>query len=145
MLPEQELLELIAHKLRFLEQKPLVAFLGSLQPLNWVPPQDVHALLTTLGAPLAPQAARFPAQAEVVLVFLEGVGLSEGVALLPQLALLPGLDSTLAVQKSQVYVLNYEWFQQAASVSKLECLAEMLYPRLFSFGHQGSAWLNLAI
>lgn len=145
MLPEQEFLELIAHKLRFVTEKTPLAVVHSLQNLGQQAPSYLHEQLSPFCVQLLAPAEYLAPQAAVVLVFVAGLDVPQGVALLPQLATLPGLDSTFAVQNNRVCLLSEPWFAQADGLAQLECLAELLYPRFFAFGHQGSAWIPLSV
>lgn len=145
MLPEQEFSELIAHKLRFVAEKTPLAVVHSMQNLAQPAPSYLYEQLSHFGVQLLSPAECFAPQAAVVLVFIAELDVPQGVALLPQLAALPGLDRTLAVQNNRVYLLSEPWFSQADGLAQLECLAEVLYPRFFAFGHQGVAWIPLSV
>lgn len=141
----EELLELIAHKLKFVEDRPLVMGLASVRPLGVIHADYWLAKLKAIGAQAAPQHVEMLSkEIEVLLLKLEGFSLAESLAQLPELMAIEGWDQTRALQNQKVYILDDRLFESASALEQTEMLAEMIYPKFFTFGHEGKAWVKFS-
>ncbi|MFM6975317.1 MAG: hypothetical protein ACKOW2_00505 [Sphingobacteriaceae bacterium] len=147
MLAEAELLELIAHKIRFIEQKPSVfgihdiPFSGQIMNKVWV------ELIEKVGAiylgPVSSVQAALPKLADTLIIQPSGLSISETLSSLPDLMAISGWNETHAVIQQKVFLVNDVLFQYLTTLEQIEILAEIIYPKLFAFGHEGSAWIKL--
>ncbi|MFM6953900.1 MAG: hypothetical protein ACKOWL_02830 [Sphingobacteriaceae bacterium] len=135
----EELEELIAHKLRFLSKKTSVVVLGDVAPLQVHSSFIFEQIAQKIGAVLLPVN---PVQAEAMVLIgcLSGKSLAEAMNAIPQILQIPYLQAN---DKNRAYLLHEEWFLQADALLQLECLAEIVYPNFFTFGHQGIAWVEI--
>jgi hypothetical protein len=139
MLAAEELQELIAHKLRFLSQKASCLVLANVDPLQVHPATIFAEIATKIGALLLPLDSK-QTEPTILICCFSGKSLAEAMGFIPQIL----QSSTMqANDKNKAYVLHEAWFMQADRLLQLECLAEIIYPNFFTFGHQGTAWLEI--
>lgn len=132
----KELKELIAHKLYFVEQKPVYAAIAALQPLQFC--NLPHVAL--LGGYAVQTLVK---ETELVIFQFTGKTIPEILSSLPELMALSGLAETVAALNGKLVLVDDQVFAAANEVQQLEILAEVFYPKLFAFGHEGSAWTKL--
>ena len=142
MTEKEELLELFAHKLRFVEQKPSYAAIAAVQPLQF---RDLAQAAVFGAQNLAKQTGHLPQTAELILFQIPGKGIAEILASLAEIAALEDLSATNAALNGRLILLDDILFQAADEVKQLEILAEIFYPKFFAFGYEGTAWAKLHI
>ena len=139
MQPAEELHQLIAHKLRFVANK------ASLLVVDSVAPPQLHSspifaeIAQKIGAVLLPLDS-MQAEPTISICCIPGKTLAEAMGIVPEI-----LQSSYmqANDKNRAYVLHEAWFMQADTLLQLECLAEIIYPNFFTFGYQGTAWVEV--
>ncbi len=152
----QERMAAIAAETRGLPATPTVAALEWIDPLlaagNWIPElirmAGGRCLFGRVGehAPWLSYEEFQAADPDVILLVLCGFDIARTRKDVPILAALPGWSSLRAVRSGRVYIADgNQYFNRPGPrlAESLEILAEMLYPSLFSFGHQGVAWQPL--
>ena len=135
----EELQELIAHKLRFLSKKASFLVLSKVNPLQVHPSPIFEEMAQKIGAGLLPVNPA-PADAMVLIGCFPGQSLAEAMGAIPQILQTAYMQAN---DKNRAYLLSEEWFLQADTLLQLECLAEIVYPNFFTFGHQGVAWVEI--
>lgn len=123
----QERVDIVQHKIRFMERVPL-----ALLDTRNIPVNGLEWLAEAVGAELQPD----PLAARVV-VYLE-----EGAGLLQLMGTVPGLlrEEWPAVIYDRVYLWEGLMAGADGAVAAVEDLAEMLYPGQFVFGNEGKTW-----
>ena len=139
MHPAEELQELIAHKLRFVSNKPSFLVVYSVAPLQLHSSPIFAEMAQKIGAILLPLDSR-QTEPTILICCFPGKSLAEAMGFIPQI-----LQSSFmqANDKNKAYVLHEAWFMQADTLLQLECLAEIIYPNFFTFGYEGTAWVEV--
>lgn len=139
----EELLTLIAHKLRFVEG-----------PLSWVGINDLQSLTFMQNDYFEPlkvknlaqeSLSEIPKETNVVLIQLQGQGIQQAISALSQISTLAGLKETMAKLHGNIFLIDDLVFNEASDLERLEILAEVFYQKFFAFGHEGKAWLKLSV
>lgn len=88
------------------------------------------------------------AQPDVVIVTPCGFDNERTLSEMPLLMQNPQFTRLKAVQNKRLYVADgNQYFNRPGPrlLESLEILAEIFYPQLFQFGHEGQAWLNYRV
>ena len=139
-----------------LKNRPSVACIEWMDPLmaagNWTPDLvELAGGVNLFGASGAHSpwltweelATKDP---EVIIVMPCGYDVRRTRAELPVLAHRPGWTSLRAVKSGRVSIADGSQFFNRPGprlIDSLEIMAEILYPKLFKFGHEGKAWERL--
>jgi iron complex transport system substrate-binding protein len=142
---EQELAELIGHKLKFITDPCAILALSSIDPLQTVNDSEWKAKLKHLGVTELQINAELPKTAEILIFKLPKQSIAASLALLPELMSLSGWSNCQAVLNQRVYLVDDLVFQSANALEQLEMLSELIYPKFFAFGYEGNAWLKLSL
>jgi hypothetical protein len=139
MQPAEELEELIAHKLRFVAQKTRFSVAAGIVSLHAHPSPIFAEIAKNIGALLLPLDSS-QTEPTILICCIPGKTLAEAMGVIPEI-----LQSSYmhAHDKNKAYLLHEEWFLQTDPLSQLECLAEILYPNFFTFGYEGTAWVEV--
>jgi iron complex transport system substrate-binding protein len=149
----QRRMEAIASKARSLANRPTVACIEWIEPLmaagNWMP--ELVALAG--GRNLFGEAGKHSPwmtwehlrdqDPDVIVVLPCGLDLKRTREEMPALTTRPGWSRLRAVQGKRVYLADgNHYFNRPGPrlVESLEILAEVIHPKVFSFGHRGSGW-----
>ena len=137
-------------------ERPSVACVEWLEPLmaggNWIPEMVELAggqcLFAKAGAhsPWLTWEALRAADPDVILLMPCGFDMARTRAEAHWLTDRPGWDTLRAVKAGRVYLTDGNaYFNRSGPrlVDSLEILAEILHPRRFHFGHEGSGWQRL--
>ncbi|TFF37970.1 cobalamin-binding protein [Mucilaginibacter psychrotolerans] len=154
----QERVDIIRHKLKFLENKPSVACIEWLEPMmvsgNWVP-----ELVTIAGGVpvLAQQGKHSPyvnwtdiqtADPDVIILMPCGFSIERTMREIDILLQQPGFADLKAVKNNRIYIADgNQYFNRPGTriVDSVEILAEILHPKQFIFGNEGSGWIKFAL
>lgn len=154
----QERVDIIRHKLKFLENKPTVACIEWLEPMmvsgNWVP-----ELVTIAGGVpvLAPQGQHSPyvawtdiqtADPDVIILMPCGFSIERTMREIDILLQQPGFAELKAVKNNRIYIADgNQYFNRPGPriVDSVEILAEILHPKQFIFGNEGAGWIKFAL
>ena len=139
MSPAEELHQLIAHKLRFVANKASLLVVDSVAPFQSHPSLIFAEMAQKIGAILLPLDSK-QTEPTILICCFSGKSLAEAMGFIPQI-----LQSSCmqANDKNKAFLLHEAWFMQADTLLQLECLAEIIYPNFFTFGHQGIAWVEI--
>ena len=151
----QERIELIRHKLKFLDQKPRVACIEWLSPLmvagNWTPEMVAIAggvsVLATSGkhSPSIGFEQLKSADPEVVIIMPCGFAIERTLQEIGLLLSAPGWNEITAVKNNRVYIADgNHYFNRSGPriVDSIEILAEIINPKQFIFGFEGEGWVK---
>ena len=151
----QERIELIRHKLKFLDQKPRVACIEWLSPLmvagNWTPEMVAIAggvsVLATSGkhSPSIDLEQLISADPEVIIIMPCGFAIERTLQEISLLLSAPGWNEITAVKNNRVYIADgNHYFNRSGPriVDSIEILAEIINPKQFIFGFEGEGWVK---
>lgn len=147
--------EIIRHKLKFVEDRPRVACIENVSPVifagNIVPELTEIAggipVLTERGkasSPLDPEALK-AAGPGVIIIALKGAAIEQTLQDIGRILQWPGWADLEAVKNNRVYIADgskYFYKPGPAMVDTLELLAEIIQPKQFVFGLEGSGWVK---
>ncbi len=151
----QERVDIIRHKLKFLEKKPTVACIEWMEPMmvsgNWIP----ELVEIAGGTSILAQAGRHSAYVDWIDIRLED---PEIIVLMPcgfsiertmkEMNIMldqPGFAGLAAVKNNHVYIADgNQYFNRPGPriVDSIEILAEIINPKQFIFGYEGMGWIK---
>lgn len=153
-----ERVDIIKHKLKFIDKKPTVACIEWLEPLmvsgNWIPD-----LVTIAGGqPVLAEAEKHSPYVdwndirlqdpEIIVIMPCGFSIERTLKEIDILLQLPGFDQLQAVKNNQVYIADgNQYFNRPGPriVDSIEILAEIINPKQFIFGFEGNGWIRFAL
>jgi iron complex transport system substrate-binding protein len=154
----QERVDIIRHKLKFMENKPTVACIEWLEPMmlsgNWVPELVTIAggvsILTQPGkhSPYVNWTEIQAQDPDVLLLMPCGFSIERTMREIDLLLQLPGFAEMKAVKNNRVYIADgNQYFNRPGPriVDSVEILAEILHPKQFIFGYEGEGWIKFAL
>ena len=153
-----ERVDIIRHKLKFLENKPTVACIEWLEPLmisgNWVP----ELVQIAGGTPILAQAGKHSpyiswddireSDPEIILLMPCGFSIERTMREVNILLEQPGFINLKAVKNNRIYMADgNRYFNRPGPriVDSVEILAEIIHPKQFSFGYEGDGWIKFAL
>ena len=154
----QERVDIIKHKLKFIESKPTVACIEWLDPLmisgNWVP-----GLVNIAGGiPILAQDGKHSpyvtwedirlADPEIIVAMPCGFGIERTMKEINLLLELPGFTELKAVKNDKFYIADgNQYFNRPGPriVDSIEILAEIIRPKQFIFGYEGEGWIKFSL
>ncbi|AYL98708.1 cobalamin-binding protein [Mucilaginibacter celer] len=154
----QERVDIIKHKLKFIESKPTVACIEWLNPLmisgNWVP-----GLVNIAGgtALLAQDGKHSPyvqwedirlQDPEIIVVMPCGFSIERTMKEINLLLELPGFTELKAIKNDRLYIADgNQYFNRPGPriVDSIEILAEIIRPKQFIFGYEGDGWIKFSL
>jgi len=153
-----ERVDIIRHKLKFIENKPTVACIEWLEPLmlsgNWVPDLVSIAggtsVLTETGkhSPYVEWADIRLQDPDILVVMPCGFPIHRTLKEIDLLLQLPGFNELKAVKNNRVYIADgNQYFNRPGPriVDSIEILAEIINPKQFSFGYEGDGWIKFSV
>lgn len=154
----QERVDIIRHKLKFSESKPTVACIEWLEPMmlsgNWVPELVNIAggtnILTEAGkhSPYVQWEDLRLQNPEVIIIMPCGFSIERTLREVDVLLQLPGFNEMKAVKNNRVYIADgNQYFNRPGPriVDSIEILAEIIHPKQFIFGYEGSGWIKFGV
>jgi iron complex transport system substrate-binding protein len=143
-LPEelQERIDLIKHKLKFIEQKPAVACIVNLDTLTLVD-SSVAELIGIAGGASENQFNN----PDIIVVMPTGFAISQTMQQMDKLLQLPGFNDLKAAKNNRVYIAdgNFDTINAEQLVTLTEVLAEIINPKQFIFGYEGERWIKFGL
>lgn len=148
-------LDLIRHKLKFIDQKPTVAAITALDPFT-VAGDLAYDLIEIAGGasvfkPLSQdirikdwEAIRL-ADPQFIILMLAGHSISQTLLHMEKLMQWPGFGALTAIKSNHFYIADgKQYFNRPGQrvVDAAEIIAEILYPRQFIFGYEGEGWIR---
>ncbi|WP_342647129.1 cobalamin-binding protein [Mucilaginibacter sp. CSA2-8R] len=154
----QERIDIIQHKLRFIEKKPAVACIEWLEPLmtsgNWVP----ELVTIAGGTPVLSQAGKHSPyinwddlreqDPEIIVVMACGFSVERTLKEISTLLQLPGFADLQAIKNQRFYIADgNQYFNRPGPriVDSIEILAEIINPKQFIFGYEGEGWIKFEV
>ncbi|MBS1521020.1 MAG: cobalamin-binding protein [Bacteroidetes bacterium] len=154
----QERVDIIRHKLKFMENKPTVVCIEWLEPMmvsgNWVP----ELVNISGGVPvLAENGKNSPyvkweelqqQDPDVIIVMPCGFSIERTMKEVDLLLQLPGFSEMKAVKNDRFYIADgNQYFNRPGPriVDSIEILAEIIHPKQFIFGYEGNGWIKFSL
>lgn len=153
----QERVDIVRHKLKYVEARPTVACIEWLEPLmvsgNWIPEMVSIAGGSSI---LAEEGKHSPfvqwndirlADPDVMVVMPCGFSIERTMKEMNLLLELPGFAELSAVKNNRLYIADgNQYFNRPGPriVDSLEIMAEIIHPKLFNFGYEGEGWIKLS-
>jgi iron complex transport system substrate-binding protein len=147
---QQERIDIIHHKLKFIEQKPTVACIMNLDPLILAGDDKAELVNMAGGTTISGTSETMLQLNPDVIVLLPGDNnIAQSISEIDQLLQLPGFADLKAIKNNRFYIADAgEYFNNNDAdnvVDSVELLAEILYPKQFIFGHEGQGWIKFTI
>jgi iron complex transport system substrate-binding protein len=153
-----ERVDIIRHKLKFIENKPTVACIEWLEPMmvsgNWVP----ELISIAGGVPVLAEAGKHSPyinwvniqlqDPEVIIVMPCGFSVERTLKEIDSLLELPGFNDLKAVKNNRLYIADgNQYFNRPGPriVDSIEILAEIIHPKQFIFGYEGNGWIKFSL
>lgn len=153
----QERVDIIRHKLKFIDNKPTVACIEWLEPLmvsgNWVPElvsiAGGSAILAEAGkhSPFVQWANIQQQDPDIILVMPCGFSIERTMKEMHLLLGEPGFADLKAVKNNRLYIADgNQYFNRPGPriVDSIEILAEIINPKQFIFGYEGDGWIKFS-
>ncbi len=154
----QERIDIVQHKLRFIEKKPTVACIEWLEPLmtsgNWVP----ELVSIAGGAPILSEVGKHSPyinwedlreqDPEVIVVMACGFSVERTLKEISTLLQLPGFADLQAIKNKRFYIADgNQYFNRPGPriIDSIEILAEIINPKQFIFGYEGEGWIKFEV
>jgi iron complex transport system substrate-binding protein len=154
----QERVDLIQHKLKFIDNKPTVACIEWLEPLmvsgNWVP----ELVQIAGGNPILAEPGKHSPYVEwvdlrlqdpeIIVVTACGFSIERTLKEIDLLLQLPGFADLKAIKNKRFYIADgNQYFNRPGPriVDSIEILAEIIYPKQFIFGYEGEGWIKFEV
>jgi iron complex transport system substrate-binding protein len=154
----QERVEIIRHKLKFMENKPTVACIEWLEPMmvsgNWVP----ELVSIAGGIPVIAENGKHSPYVkwediqqqdpDVIVVMPCGFSIERTMKEVNLLLQLPGFAELKAVKNDRLYIADgNQYFNRPGPriVDSIEVLAEVIHPKQFIFGYEGNGWIKFSV
>ena len=154
----QERVDIIKHKLKFVDSKPTVACIEWLDPLmisgNWVP----GLVYIAGGIPVLAQDGKHSPYVswedirlqnpEIIVAMPCGFSIERTMKEINLLLELPGFTELKAVKNDRFYIADgNQYFNRPGPriVDSIEILAEIIRPKQFIFGYEGDGWIKFSL
>ncbi|HTE02099.1 MAG TPA: cobalamin-binding protein [Mucilaginibacter sp.] len=154
----QERVDIVRHKLKFMENKPTVACIEWLEPMmvsgNWVPElvgiSGGVSILAEAGkhSPFIQWVDIQLQDPEVIIVMPCGFSIERTLREIDILLQLPGFAELQAVKNNRLYIADgNQYFNRPGPriVDSIEILAEIIHPKQFIFGYEGDGWIRFSL
>ncbi|MDR3696169.1 cobalamin-binding protein [Mucilaginibacter sp.] len=153
-----ERVDIIRHKLKYIDNKPAVACIEWLEPLmisgNWVP----ELVTIAGGAPVLAEAGKHSPyinwedlksqDPDILIIVPCGFAIERTLKEIHLLLQQPGFSELKAVKNNRVYIADgNQYFNRPGPriVDSIEILAEIINPRQFVFGYEGKGWIRFSV
>jgi len=146
---QQERIDIVRHKLKFVENKPLVLCIEALEPLT-ARGADISQLIAIAGGvPVTVNGQPLQAGgADVIILMLAGQSVQQSMGAMAGFVQQPVFSDLKAIKNNRLYIIDairYADGQPASVVELTEMLAEIIHPKQFIFGYEGSGWIKFAL
>ena len=138
----QERIDLIKHKLKFIEQKPAVACIASLDSLT-LADSTVAELINIAGGASESQFN----DPDIIIVTPTSYAIPQTMQQMDRLLQLPGFNDLKAAKNNRVYIAdgNFDITDPDQLVTLTEVLGEIINPKQFIFGYEGDKWIKFGL
>ncbi|HEY8999848.1 MAG TPA: cobalamin-binding protein [Mucilaginibacter sp.] len=154
----QERVDIVRHKLKFVENKPTVACIEWLEPMmvsgNWVP----ELVNIAGGIPILAENGKHSPYVkwediqqqnpDIIIVMPCGFSIERTMKEVNLLLQLPGFSEMKAVKNDCLYIADgNQYFNRPGPriVDFIEILAEIIHPKQFIFGYEGNGWIKFSV
>ncbi len=154
----QERMDLIRHKLKFISQKPTVACIEWIEPLmmagNWTPEMveiaGGQAILAENGkhSPAIDWIDLVQADPETIIVMPCGFSIEQTLKEMDVLLQQPYFKDLQAVKNNKLFIADgNQYFNRSGPriADSVEILAEIINPKQFIFGYEGTGWIKFSV
>jgi iron complex transport system substrate-binding protein len=154
----EERINIIRHKLKYIEEKPSVACIEWLSPLmlagNWIPGlvsiAGGRVILVEEGkhSPFIDFQKISDENPSVLLIMPCGFTIEQTLKEIHLLLELPGWAELEAVKNNRIYIADgNQYFNRPGPriIDSLEILAEIIHPKQFVFGYEGKGWIRFNV
>ena len=154
----QERIDIIRHKLKFIDNKPTVACIEWLEPLmvsgNWIPELVSIAggvsILAHAGkhSPYIQWTDIQQNDPDIIIVMPCGFSIERTMKEIDILLQLPGFNELKALKNNRLYIADgNQYFNRPGPriVDSVEILAEIINPKQFIFGYEGEGWIKFGV
>lgn len=146
---QQERVDLIIHKLKFIEQKPAVACVIALDPLM-LGNDYITELVGIAGgsAIVGDVQTLLQIDPDIIILMPDGYTAEKTIIHIDELLQLQGFTNLKAVKTNRFYIADADQFFNADAenmVDSIELLAEIINPKQFIFGHEGNGWVKFSL
>ena len=153
-----ERVDIVRHKLKFVESKPTVACIEWLDPMM-ISGNCVPELVTIAGGvPILAQAGKHSPYVDwadiqaqnpdVILLMPCGFSIERTMREINILLQQPGFNDLKAVINNRIYIADgNQYFNRPGPriVDSVEILAEIIHPKQFIFGYEGNGWVKFSL
>jgi iron complex transport system substrate-binding protein len=153
-----ERMDLIKHKLKFITQKPTVACIEWIEPLmmagNWTPEMveiaGGQAILAQSGkhSPAINWMDLVQADPEIIIVMPCGFDIERTLKEMDTLLQQSYFRDLQAVKNNQLFIADgNQYFNRSGPriADSVEILAEIINPKQFIFGYEGTGWIKFSV
>ncbi|MFD2148003.1 ABC transporter substrate-binding protein [Mucilaginibacter antarcticus] len=150
-LPEelQERIDIINHKLKFTDAKPMVACIVALNPLQLATDELAEQITRAGGISIAGDAdTMLQLNPDVIILKPQGYSIEQTISTVASLFDLDGFADLKAVKSNRFYIVDGDQAfksNEETYVDAVELLAEIIYPKQFIFGHEGEGWVKFSL
>jgi iron complex transport system substrate-binding protein len=148
----QERVDIIRHKLKFIEQKPTVALVKQLDPMVLWGDQIPELISIAGGSSILTGNIQWEEleqqNPDIFIVMLEGLTVEQSMKEINQLLQLPSFTELKAVKNNRLYIADSSRYFDNSNISLVdyvELLAEIINPKQFVFGYEGEGWIKFTI
>jgi iron complex transport system substrate-binding protein len=154
----QERVDIIRHKLKYIDQKPTVACIEWLEPMmvsgNWIPELVSIAGGTSILAEAGKHSPYVSwddiknQDPDIIVVMPCGFSIERTMKEINLLLKQPGFADLKDVKNNRVYIADgNQYFNRPGSriVDSVEILAEIINPKQFIFGNEGNGWIKFSL
>lgn len=154
----EERINIIRHKLKFIQERPSVACIEWLSPLmiagNWTP----EIIEIAGGIPVLSEVAKhssyilfediLKANPDILVIMPCGFSIQRTLQEINLLVELPGWSDLKAVQNQKIFIVDgNHYFNRSGPriTDSIEIMAEIINPKQFIFGYEGRGWLQFKV
>ncbi|WP_295653635.1 cobalamin-binding protein [uncultured Mucilaginibacter sp.] len=154
----EERIDIIRHKLKYINNKPTVACIEWMEPLmvagNWVPEMvDIAGGTSVLAvngkhSPFITWETLQAADPDIIIITPCGFDIQRTLKEINVMLSLPGFADMKAVKNNHLYIADgNQYFNRSGPriVDSIEILAEIINPKQFIFGYEGNGWMRFSI
>ncbi len=138
----QERIDLIKHKLKFIEQKPAVACIVNLDTLTLAD----NSISELIGIAEGVSESQFN-DPDIIIVMPVDYAIPQTMQQMDRLLQLPGFNNLKAAKNNRVYIAdgNIDITNPGQLVTLTEVLGEIINPKQFIFGYEGEKWIKFGL
>lgn len=146
---QQERIDLIKHKLKFVEQRPTVACITALDPLM-LSGTHIDELANIAGgvAIAGDEQTLLQLNPDVIIMMPNDYSIEESMRHIDDLLQIYGFTDLKAVKSNRLYMADASRFFEESPenwVESVELLAEIINPKQFIFGYEGEGWIRFTV